>query len=244
MLLRRSGFGNLKRDSLIMKFNSMKCLLLIIGLSFFTSVNAQSTVDSNYVFSGYTERLAGFKKMPVSKSAVIFLGNSLTDAGRWKDIAPELPILNRGISGDISYGVYARLDEIVRHHPRKIFLMIGVNDLKRGIPTQNIINNYERIVEKIHRESPKTKIYLNSILPVNNKKLIEAFKAVKNEDIQVLNAALNSIGSRHSYTQFVDLYPIIAKDGELMEELTPDGIHLEVDAYVKVVEYLKSIKVL
>lgn len=228
-----------------MKFDSIKFLIMLFGTIFQTTVSAQPGVDSNYVFSGYTERLEIFNRMPVAKNSIIFLGNSLTDAGRWKDIAPELPILNRGISGDISFGVYARLNEIVRHQPKKVFLMIGVNDLKRGIPTDYIIRNYEKIVDKIHKESPKTKIYLNSILPINNNKLIDAFKSVNNADVNVLNDALKSVALRNGKTQFVDLFPIVAnKDGELIEKITPDGIHLEVDAYVQVIDYLKKIKVL
>src|SRR5690606_5364575 len=183
MLRRRNGSG-------VHKFNlsnmEKRLLGLLIITLFIHEVKAQivSRIDSNYIFSGYTEQLAQFRKMPVLPNAIIFIGNSLTDAGRWNDILPELPVLNRGISGDISYGVLARLDEITRHQPKKVFLMIGVNDLKRGVPTANIIENYTRIVRKIKQDCPKTQIYLNSILPVNPDKLLEAFQAVKNNDIR------------------------------------------------------------
>lgn len=230
-----------------MRHNTIKQIFLTLCLCWFTqgTLSAQSTVDSSYVFSGYTDRLALFTQMPTAKNSIIFLGNSLTEAGRWNDIAPELAILNRGISGDNSFGLYARLDEVIRHQPQKVFLMIGVNDLKRGIPTAYIIRNYERIVTKIRRESPKTKIYLNSILPINNEKLIEAFKAVNNKDIETLNQALKEISAKNKQVQFVDLYPVVADhSGQLRQEITPDGIHLEMNAYVEVVDYLKKIKVL
>lgn len=219
---------------------------MLIGAVAYTQAHAQeSTVDSNYVFSGYTEKMELFNKMPSRKGAIIFVGNSLTDAGRWSDIAPELPILNRGISGDISFGVVARLDEIIRHQPQKVFLMIGVNDLKRGVPTSYIIANYKKIVERIQKESPKTKIYLNSILPINESKLIEPFRAVKNTDVAQLNAALKNISLSKKNVKYVDLHQVVAdKQGQLREDLTPDGIHLEVAAYIEVVDYLKKIKAL
>lgn len=202
-------------------------------------------IDSNYVFSGYTERLGLYQQMPVLPGAIIFLGNSLTDAGRWNDIAPDLPILNRGISGDISYGVLARLDEVLRHKPKKIFLMIGVNDLKRAVPTANIIQNYARIVKRIQQESPHTKIYLNSILPINSEKLLESFKAVNNTDIATLNAGLRALSQGKKQVTFVDLYPIVADpSGNLRADITPDGIHLEVAAYVELVAHLRTIKAL
>lgn len=226
---------------------NIKSVFVVASLLINTLVKAQVTigVDSNYVFSGYTERLDQYRKMPTLKGAIIFLGNSLTDAGKWNDIAPELPILNRGISGDISYGVLARLDEVLRHQPRKLFLMIGVNDLKRGIPTDNIIRNYGRIVRRVQKDSPKTKIYLNSILPILPEKLIESFKAVNNADIAKLNEGLKQLASSHKNVQFVNLHQVVANNkGELRAEITPDGIHLEVAAYVDLVNYLKDIKAL
>lgn len=227
--------------------NKIKLLILLAVLSNVQVLNAQVTVtvDSNYIFSGYKEQLAHFRKMPILPNAIVFVGNSLTDAGRWNDILPQLPVLNRGISGDISYGVLARLDEITRHQPQKVFLMIGVNDLKRGVPTKNIVDNYFRIVREIKRTSPKTKIYLNSILPINPDKLLESFKAVKNSDIQVLNQGLQRLAQAEKHVTFIDLHTVLAdKDGNLRSEITPDGIHLEVSAYVELVNYLKKIKAL
>ncbi|MDR2285090.1 MAG: GDSL-type esterase/lipase family protein [Sphingobacterium sp.] len=225
----------------------IKYMLIVASMVASIVVNGQVTtsIDSNYVFSGYTERLDQYRKMPTLKGAIIFLGNSLTDAGKWNDIAPELPILNRGISGDISYGVLARLDEVLRHQPQKLFLMIGVNDLKRGVPTSNIIQNYERIVHRVQKESPKTKIYLNSILPILPEKLIESFKAVNNADIAILNDGLKQLASSHKNIQFVNLHQVVADNkGNLRAEITPDGIHLEVAAYVSVVNYLRETKAL
>lgn len=227
----------------------MKLANIILGTSLmmcsFATAQEQVAIDSNYVFSGYTQRLEQFEKMPISRGATVFLGNSLTEAGRWSDIIGQKGILNRGISGDISYGVLARIDEVLRHKPKKIFLMIGVNDLKRHVPTANIIQNYERIVQKISEKSPRTQIYLNSILPVNPDKLIESFLAVKNSDIAILNEALKQIASQHKKVQFVDLHQVVADSrGYLKSEMTPDGIHLEVSAYVEVVNYLRTIKAL
>jgi lysophospholipase L1-like esterase len=225
----------------------MKYVFAFAVLCSFGVARAQqdAAIDSNYIFSGYTENLARFKKMPVLKGAIIFLGNSLTDAGRWNDIAPELPVLNRGISGDISFGVLARLDEIVRHKPAKVFLMIGVNDLKRNVPPAYIIANYQKIVQGIRAASPQTIIYLNSVLPVNEQKLIAPFRAVKNQDIETLNKALLEISKKSRQVQYVDLHVLLAdSQGNLRPEITPDGIHLEVAAYVDVVNYLKKLKAL
>ncbi|MCI0920401.1 GDSL-type esterase/lipase family protein [Sphingobacterium rhinopitheci] len=226
----------------IVKYSILTCLLSAV---FYNNTYAQAPVDSNYIFSGYTEKVDFFNKMPTRKGPIIFIGDSLTDAGRWADIAPDLPILNRGISGDISFGVLARLDEIVKHQPQKVFLMIGVNDLKRNVPTSFIINNYKKIVSRIQMESPRTIIYLNSILPINSSKLIEPFRSVKNEDVAQLNRALKEISASNKNVHFVDLHKVVAdKDGQLRADITSDGIHMEVAAYIEVIDYLKKVKAL
>jgi len=218
--------------------------MMIIALSNSKVLSQNLTlVDSNYVFKGYTDRVELFNKMPIRKGAIVFVGNSLTEAGRWNDIAPDLPILNRGISGDITFGVYARLNEILRHSPSKIFLMIGVNDLKKSIPAECIINNYSRIVNEILRVFPKSKIYLCSVLPINKFKLIESFKTVTNEKVEELNVALNKLSADNGNVQFVNFHTILAdSDGQLRGDITSDGIHLEVSAYIEMVDYLKRIK--
>lgn len=234
-----------------MKFNTIMIKirwLVLLGLwASMQTLKAQHAVviDSNYIFTGYTQQLAAFRKMPMLPKAVIFVGNSLTDAGRWNDILPEQPVLNRGISGDISYGVLARLEEITRHQPKKIFLMIGVNDLKRNIPTEYIVNNYRRIVQEIRQDSPKTNIYLLSILPVHPDKLLASFSTVKNADVQLLNQGLEKLERTGKKVRFVDLHPVFAdENGCLKKELTPDGVHLEVSAYVALINYLKKVKAL
>ena len=53
----------------------------------------------------------------------------------------DLRIKNRGISGDVSAGILKRVDEVVMRRPSKVFLMIGVNDLARGLSTDSVVRN-------------------------------------------------------------------------------------------------------
>jgi len=82
----------------------MKRLLLItvfalgIGSFLFGQTNKYSTL--------YYQRASLFEKLPVNKSDIIFLGNSITHFGEWSEIFDNRHIKNRGISGDIVQGVY------------------------------------------------------------------------------------------------------------------------------------------
>lgn len=218
---------------------SMAMLLLATGFT----AGAQA-IDSTYDNNHYKERVALFAKMPKQKKAIVFLGNSITEAGKWNDILPGQPVQNRGISGDNTFGVIARLPAIIAEKPSKIFLMIGVNDLKREVPVPVIIDNYKRMAAMVKKGSPKTRVYLQSVLPVNDTILIDAFKKVTNANVGLLNNALEQIAKDNGYG-YVNLHEAFADEkGQLKRKETPDGLHLKISSYPQWVNFLRSKKLL
>jgi lysophospholipase L1-like esterase len=192
----------------------------------------------------YTERLAAFRAEPVTSGRVIFLGNSITEGGKWSELFKTTPLLNRGISGDNTFGVLARLEEIVRHKPAKLFLMIGVNDLSKNIPTHIVIQNIFSIVGRIRAESPKTQIFVQSLLPVNpgHKKFPARFN--KQADMETINAQLKKYPDALHYT-FVNIFNEFL-DGSLKLDMlyTTDGLHLNSSGYVLWAKFLTKEKYL
>lgn len=180
--------------------------------------------DSNPKFKDYYyQRKSLFEILPDDKDEIIFLGNSITDGCEWQELFSNPKIKNRGINSDITEGVLNRLDEIVRSNPKKIFIMIGINDLGRDIPIDTIIINYQKIIDTIKIRTPKTEIYIQSILPDN----LEI--SPERQPIQLivaLNKKIKALAARNS-VEFVDLYPLfIDKHGYLDSSLTNDGLHL------------------
>ena len=69
------------------------------------------------------------------KSAdIVFLGDSITHEGSWEEYFLECQTVNRGINGDTVQGVIDRLPDVLALEPKKLFLMIGVNDLNNHLP--------------------------------------------------------------------------------------------------------------
>lgn len=220
-------------------------LLLFLLLSGTAFAQQEVQIDSSYANGHYLQRLDFFGKIPDQKNEIVFLGNSITEAGDWSDIIPEEYVLNRGISGDITFGVVARLDKVLKNKPSKLFVLIGVNDLKRGIPNEMIVQNYEEIVARVKQKSPGTELYLQSVLPINEGLLIEPFKMVKTENINYLNNALQELAKESRLVEYVNLWKVLADDqGQLKKEFTPDGIHLKPVAYIDWVRYLKNLNYL
>ncbi|MFL9483607.1 GDSL-type esterase/lipase family protein [Chitinophagaceae bacterium LWZ2-11] len=207
-----------------------------------TSLCAQSEkpIDSSYANSHYLQRLEFFKKMPAQKNEIVFLGNSITEQGEWQELIPGKPVVNRGIGGDNTFGVLARLDEAVSSKPAKIFLLIGINDIGRGLPQSVTVNNYRRIIEYIKANSPKTILYIQSLLPLNEEVLKYAYLKGKNDRVKALNEELIKLAETYKLT-YINLQSLYADEkGELKKELTLDGIHLRQAAYIPWAEYLKA----
>ena len=73
------------------------------------------------------QRRSLFELLPIRSSDIVFLGNSLTDGCEWSELFDNRHIRNRGISSDRACELAERLDPIVEGHPKRLFLMIGIN---------------------------------------------------------------------------------------------------------------------
>lgn len=202
------------------------------------------SIDSSYLNSHYTLRLDFFKKMPNRKNEIVFLGNSLTEGGQWQELTNKKQVINRGISGDVTYGILARLDEVLESKPAKIFLLAGVNDMKRGTPNTVIVANCKRIIGIVKSHSPKTKLYVQSLLPVNEAMLPASYVQVKNSKINDLNKSLEALCAETDVT-YIDLHPVLSDErGSLKKELSIDGLHLRQASYILWANYLERLGVL
>lgn len=180
----------------------------------------------------------------INKNTIVFLGNSITKVGKWHELIPNQNIFNKGISGDITTGVLARLEDCLAAKPKKIFVMIGINDLKIGRAIDTITANQKKIIAKIKTLSPKTKIYMQSTLPVHESMLADIYKRLNNKDIGKMNVALKQV-CKEMKVMYIDLHPIMLDENlQLKKSWSTDGLHLRPEAYVEWVAYLKTNKFL
>ncbi len=124
---------------------------------------------------------------------ILFQGDSITDAGRNRDITcqqmhgnglgkgyaaraasrigldypGEYTFYNRGIGGNRSVDLYARIKEdILNLKPDYMSILIGVNDVwheinhNRGVSTEKFIKIYSMLIEEVKAELPDIKIMI------------------------------------------------------------------------------------
>lgn len=174
----------------------------------------------------WDQKTSLFEILPIGNNDIVFLGNSITDGGEFNELFGMNNIKNRGIRSDVIPGVERRLSQVTAGKPKKIFLLIGINDVSHGLTVNTLANRYESLVKKIRSESPGTKLYVQSVMPINNN--ITKYKSLigKEKTIKQFNERIKQIAAQQGAT-YVDLWPALAdKQGNLKRAYTNDGLHL------------------
>jgi lysophospholipase L1-like esterase len=182
----------------------------------------------------YRKRVAEFRHMPARPGCVLLAGDSLTEllgpllahqthtaTGPWANLLVAERLVEQGISGDTTRGLSRRLDQIIRHRPGTVFLLIGTNDLGvRRRPPRAVLEPYRRILGTLRGACPRTRIYVQSILPTSTPRT--------NRAIAACNARLRQLAAEMGVS-YIDLWPVMADPAGLMRRTyTPDGLHLTV----------------
>lgn len=225
------------------KIVSISILINIIGLLTLLTIVIRQGGISNILFklnhqhalAKMEDRNSLFINSPVSKKSIIFLGDSITEYGEWAELIPNHTVLNRGIAGDGIVGVQNRLEEIKRHHPQKIFLMIGVNDLCYH-SSDEVVPMYKDLLQVISSELTNTQLIVQSILPVNN----NIYKnGTDNNQIDQVNTRISAYCA-DIQIPFIDLSEAFKNpNNNLKKAFTSDGIHINGIAYKEWVNALK-----
>lgn len=192
---------------------------------------AASFAQSEYNY----QRRSLFEQLPIRGNDIVFLGNSITDYGEWQELFNNRHIKNRGISGDRSGWMLDRLDPIIEGHPKKLFLMIGTNDLAAGISPGEVARNIEKILDRFQEESPWTKIYVQSIFPVNgvDTKAKPRNHWKKGAEIIETNKLIEALCEGRKNVLYIDVYSALADEkGMLDKRYTNDGLHLMGEGYL------------
>lgn len=157
-----------------------------------------------------TARYDGFKVLSPKAGSILMIGNSITDMHIWQEVFRDangnyLPICNRGNSGSYSTEQSENIESYIANGPSKVFLMIGTNDIATSgglnFAPEQVLSYVKSMVNRIHRRSPSTHIYLYPILNNNTGNRVRATWLHYNE---ILKDYINT--SNDALLTFVDIY--------------------------------------
>lgn len=153
--------------------------------------------------------------LPLPKGAVLFIGTSITESFPVNEYFDDTLIKNRGIGSNTTENVLQTLPYYLSYSPKKIFLEIGVNDIRYGL-TDSLVWRYEKIIDAIR--SKNVELYLFKIFPVTGR--YESF----NDEVDKMNSKLAELASKKNV-------PLIHVFDKLDSSLTIDGLHLNSKGY-------------
>ncbi|MEC7934595.1 MAG: GDSL-type esterase/lipase family protein, partial [Candidatus Neomarinimicrobiota bacterium] len=140
------------------------------------------------------------------------------------------------ISGDFTEGILVRLDEIIYYKPLAVFILIGINDIfdqhedREKITPQYVANNINQIAKQIQMNTKDTKIFIQTILPVDtllfmkfHNRTLPVYRTSLNDQIKQINTLIK----KNNNYDIIDLHSVfIDKRGLMNEKYTTDGVHL------------------
>ncbi|WP_428562043.1 MAG: GDSL-type esterase/lipase family protein [Solidesulfovibrio sp. DCME] len=151
----------------------------------------------------------------------VFLGGSQT-AG-WKYVGGFSEVVNKAAVSNTTTKILKSLNSVIALKPEKVFILEGINEI--WSPNASILSRYREILRRIHQGSPKTVVFVQSVLPVVNR------PDLSNDKIRELNDGLRALCAELPGCVYIDLFGHFAVAGALNESLTTDGVHLRPDGY-------------
>lgn len=127
-----------------------------------SSVDAPQWWTSEDYQSGKAEL---YNNLPVDRGDIVLLGDDVFDSADWSEIYASPRVKGRGIAGDATSHVLARVDSIAIHKPSKVLLSVGLNDLAHDDSVAVIKKGIINIVKRIHHFSPKTEVFWLDVIP-------------------------------------------------------------------------------
>ncbi len=102
---------------------------------------------------------------PPPARPIVFTGSS--SFRLWTNLTtdfPNLGVLNRGFGGSQLSDVRQHFERVIlQYQPRQVFIYCGGNDLNAKKPVSRVVDDLKAVVERIHRELPKTRVTYVSI---------------------------------------------------------------------------------
>ncbi len=174
------------------------------------------------VAGGIAARRDQLSALPVPPGKVVLLGDSITDQGEWHELLPSIDVINRGVGGENTRQVLARVDTVI-NAPAAVSLLVGTNDLTAGTPPGVVGEAIGKILRRIEQLAPGSPVILNAVFP-------RAPRFAR--EIRMTNRALRSFARTMPSVVFLDLWSELADDDSaLRPELTYDGLHLNGAGY-------------
>ena len=183
-------------------------------------------------------------KLPNNGNRIVFIGDSITEFWQRYDSAffTQNKYINRGISSQTTSQIQERFqNDVIDLKPKYVIILVGINDIAENngpISIEEIMNNIISMVEKALKNN--IEVVLCSILPASDFYWNPKIKLKPIEKIKQLNVLIESYCLAEKI-KFVDYYtPMVDKNFGLDKKFTDDGVHPNLNGYLKMKTIFES----
>lgn len=197
------------------------------------------------------EKIERYKRLNkfIKKGEIVFVGSSLMEQFPIYELMLDYDInkiiYNRGIGGLTTIELLEILDTCVFDlEPSKIFINIGTNDMNgEDYNVENLISNYDDILEQITKKLTNTKVYVMAYYPVNkeaaNNPWMEKTLSIRtNERINKTNESVKKLADKYK-VKYIDINKnLYDEENRLKKDYTIEGMHMYGDGYDAILQDL------
>jgi lysophospholipase L1-like esterase len=159
---------------------------------------------------------------PPEKVNILFIGDSILAQENWNMLLDRNDIQSVAYGGAMTQQMLWSLEEgLLNSNPETVVLEGGINDLRAGVPTQRIFENYQKIITILQKNKAKIIAHL-IIYTVDNQEI--------NREIETLNGLLKQYFNEQ-HIEYIDMNLYLSENNALMSSFSRDGIHLKSEAY-------------
>lgn len=163
---------------------------------------------------------------------ILMLGDSITNAGNWDTLAGSGNVDNYGMSGWTTSQLAQLVRDIVPRNEYSVcFYMAGINDFSWGRSAESILANNKDILNYLHSHDV-IPVYQTLLYMLGNKEI--------NSEIDWVNQKMQDFCLERNF-KFLDLRPLLCRNGDLRDEYTDDGVHLTENAYIPWARVVQSL---
>lgn len=164
----------------------------------------------------------------------VILGDSISESISYYSVLSENNVV--AVKGLTVYKARKQIPNVISKSPKKLFILLGNNDLFEEKLTENqFIKQYSILIDNLEKSLPNCKIYILSILPVTDKAEKEN-PFLNDKRILSFNDAIKSMTEKYSLN-YINILPVIQGKENLYE---PDGIHFKYDFYKYLLSYIET----
>jgi lysophospholipase L1-like esterase len=170
---------------------------------------------------------------PAPAHRVVFMGDSITDFWNMAQYFPGKPYVNRGISGQTTPQMLARMyPDVIDLKPAALIILAGTNDIARntGPETKRMIEENFKAMTELAR-AHGIKVILCTLTPISD--YTQSMQSLHRPpaDILALNAWISQYAAQ-AHLGLADYYAaLVDAKGMLRDGYSNDGLHPNAKGY-------------